>query len=831
MTSAVPPVTDPVRAAAEQISTNFAAQLRGRTACQVMLLEPETWLGAPFHLSAAEADTFLSSLSPPDTSLRPGELEPALKTVIEGIVWAEDEKRRFEQQLMTSNICTVVQAASTLRSTLTAQPFGLSEFQAREFGATVRVAASTAAAGAPTGSTFAKFVEHKAFKEACDWIASNASRYAANPKTDPPACVPMKVEVTWNYEETGHELREKSDALCRLPHEYRCPQLMGLRLGTGFGKTHVLMDAPEHLDCPVSTYITYNGEQMLDGDREYPLAALLMRILLRLFKTPNVNCPQFFLDFPAVLKVDSDRLVDLVAFAVQNRLAGSAKQRFFVGIDEIQLLCREVSTTAPERVTAKADKATVAGIASTLGEVVVALNEKEITATVLISALTFHTFKIIGDRPLLQVQLKPSDSESHEFVRRQLLPTATAQQKVWLEASCGVHFRSVVVACDWIMNSNALPSVPSLLRVIGSRLRMRMDDEQKHAVRQYVCSAVGGPVAPNSLVVPLLGADGGVPPAIVWLAFENVTETRLHPARRIFVVSASKMPMNGLELCGLQYDRFRMCQRLPVIPFGVNVTNTEDPHFYSRLCFNITHVSNSSLFRSSRGGGVKRTSVRLRPGLYYHPNVDHHPWIDRATVAFDPSTRTQCLLLYRDKINEDWSETVRDLNRAAKIMRDEHPTLAILCIAHVVGASSATHVQQLLEFPYLLIRRPDLAAFYTPTFAPAITFLMDRHRTTGSENDGAPEDAWAAEDEGTMEDDHDDTWAAEDDSATESGNDSSAARGGGTTEEGTAAEGDDCYNGKNTKNGHTEGPTGDMPVRQKRRRSPERSQMKKPPQR
>jgi hypothetical protein len=114
------------------------------------------------------------------------------------------------------------------------------------------------------------------------------------------ACQPAKLE-TWGKEAFGGMgLREQRDFLLKktMAHldakaTHRLPCIIVIGLGTGCGKTHLLLEAPELLNA----HRTYNLEQheLLRMDRKFPRQSILLRILLRLCGVAKVGCGMFLL--------------------------------------------------------------------------------------------------------------------------------------------------------------------------------------------------------------------------------------------------------------------------------------------------------------------------------------------------------------------------------------------------------------------------------------------------------------------------------------------------------------------------------------------------------
>jgi hypothetical protein len=96
---------------------------------------------------------------------------------------------------------------------------------------------------------------------------------------------PDNIESTWNMEALQASLRQiRNQQLPALIRAYtpenRVPVALGLRLGTGFGKTHVLTEAANLLGITTSVYINYNHQQDLVIDLQEIRKATLLQVIL-----------------------------------------------------------------------------------------------------------------------------------------------------------------------------------------------------------------------------------------------------------------------------------------------------------------------------------------------------------------------------------------------------------------------------------------------------------------------------------------------------------------------------------------------------------------------
>ena len=108
---------------------------------------------------------------------------------------------------------------------------------------------------------------------------------------------------------------------------------IGLRLGSGFGKTHVLTEAPALLGLPQSSsvYITYSHDQQLGADKKKTKEAALLRLILASHGCSSIACAIFFEDSTSerFLEAPIQSLEDLAAHGHIPK--GCKEWRFCVG--------------------------------------------------------------------------------------------------------------------------------------------------------------------------------------------------------------------------------------------------------------------------------------------------------------------------------------------------------------------------------------------------------------------------------------------------------------------------------------------------------------------
>jgi hypothetical protein len=490
------------------------------------------------------------------------------------------------------------------------------------------------------------------------------------------------------------------------------------------------LTAPEVLKCDSAVYITYNLGQDLALDVECPRAAVLLRIVLRLLQLSNVACVHFFQFYPALLPHLEPREKALMKL-IKALLQAQNSKTFFIGVDEIGMLCRWLNGDAAGRI-----------LTSVLGDLAVFLLEHGIQTTTLLSALTEKTWATItGIRPVWGVDLPPIGKAAHEFVRNQVLKPekATAANIALIEAFCGFHFRSIVVACEEINEGSFMNWDWHQLYVkLVARFSECISVEWKSDVRRYVLEYIRGGFGSALRASPNAGqftdAVNAIPPVLVCDALncDSGFADHEHPLQQLFGISAFASAEKQLEWCGYHYDRFRALYGLPVVPYGMLAQNSADPGWFGAMRFSqacVHPLTTDSLFET-KDKVVVRTGVKPRRGTYYFPSQPNHPYIDRAVVAHHSVRPVErCLVLYQDNIHsQSFSAAVEALNTAADAFVSEGwKKSQILCVAHVIGASKDTRSQSDFKYPYLLVRDHELNLFYTPSLAPTLMFARSRH--------------------------------------------------------------------------------------------------------
>ena len=280
--------------------------------------------------------------------------------------------------------------------------------------------------------------------------------------------------------------------------------------------------------------------------------------------------------------------------------------------------------------------------------------------------------------------------------------------------------------------------IERLFSLSFARLRQRLDTNTALAIEAYLKEMMerGGTAAIPPLVRSLCSTDNAIPPTLICSAFKMDFALRQLGADKhafgIFRNDIDNDAFNELELSAMSFDLLRSVWEMKVIPSSMEVSSGLP--WYSDLRFPCSLRTSKEGILQTKGQKQKKVVWSgLTPivGVYYHPGLGNHPWIDRFFVA-QTKDEKKCLVLYQDKINAaGFPDAVNDLNLAARILTKKL-AMPVLCIANVIGASSQTRSQSRFDYPHLLVRDSELDAFYTPNFSPAMRFLRTRFRDHGT---------------------------------------------------------------------------------------------------
>ena len=545
-----------------------------------------------------------------------------------------------------------------------------------------------------------------------------------NPKT---YCVPSDNERfrsgTWNKEEMKKQLCELREVIQPMLKAYvpndRKQVVIGLRLGTGYGKTHVLTRFPEWLSAR-GIYVAYNDNQNLDSDRRAPEKAIYIRLILALYGWSSKMCSQF------MNGDESSPFWQSTPLQLRTLYVHEAKKRaqggpIAIGVDELKDLGDEKA------------KVVVSELAGTAAQY---LKETSSMCTVVVSSLVSATFKIESGRSVYGWGPRRPSMETFEYFAESIRQDKREQAMALINAVSGAHMRSIVVAFDLYIKENLEPTVRWMYKNMKQRLGAKEDPRSLRRVVGYVkeCISQTSQTAPIEDVEVLCDETGSIPPVFLMMAFEAI-EKREHLENLLNAFSLfDGGPGKQLEAVAKHYDLFRADLVLPVVP-GPAVVNTDmeralDEQWYRQLRFPVDLQLSEHALLQRKGEEIVPTDVVPEFGHYYHPKISNHPYIDRAFVARNREDRELCLVLAQDKVNaSDFPDACRKLNEAARLLTTNSATLNhVLLILNVIGASEGTRAQSKLEWPFVLIRgQQEVRNFYTTHFADMVWFARQRH--------------------------------------------------------------------------------------------------------
>jgi len=591
-----------------------------------------------------------------------------------------------------------------------------------------------------TSSTIAELIYVKNFDAAFSALEETSVQFRENDMEDEnDICSPVKIHDTW----MGHEEVLKQDlrdtcAKLRLniemqPEGNRTARVVGIRLGTGCGKSHLLLEAPNILKHH-GIYITYNLEQDLQYDINYPSRAVSLRILLRLAKLPNRAFPKFLASeiVSPLLSVEPSTLRQ---FAVQQ--LGKIDNSVVIGVDEVMEL-KNVGT--------------IRHIASLAGEIAAECfqENKHQQVSFFITSLRMAAFSTSSGRPVVPFDPPIADESAVEVVLREYLHGRDMEKcKALVISAAGFHFRSMVFAAQ-VVAKDLDPKVQSVLLEVFQRWKERVGsfEDLCENIRDYVsdcCKGVARGSQPRGRMSNLedfLDSSGALPPPLICGAFGVMSDDetgvgsrmidRKHPLFGLFNCEfAFTDPAKHLEQFGTFYALFRSSIRLPllsgkqevVVPRKASKHGTD--WFYKLEYPNGMTISTESILKvCARKPVFTKEGKNLSEGKYYAPSAMQHPLIDRAFVA--SYGRDQAVVLIQDKLNKDVPKAVKDLNTAANLIQAQHTEMEVLCIVNVIGVGTATTAQDSLEHPYTLVREGELDGFYSVNFSGVARFARQR---------------------------------------------------------------------------------------------------------
>lgn len=539
---------------------------------------------------------------------------------------------------------------------------------------------------------------------------------------------------TWDRNHMENELKDKREKIRETLKTYRPndrqPVVIGIRLGSGFGKTHVLTEAPELL-VGKGIYVTYNLLQDLQVDKKYTVKSLLVRLILTLAGCKQVMCSLFLLEnsdlVNGLVVVTEEELRSLFVFYASQLAKGGD---LVIGIDELRLL---------GEFPAKQVVSELAKLAAQYWK------ETQSMCTVLVSSLASDVFETMSGRTVLDwVPSRPNLHTLEHFAA--FLPDERREKAMALaNAVSGRHMRSMVMAFR-CLGQRIDCSVQYLFDEMKHRMGNKVSSKQLRLIREHTVHSIESTKEKDWLgIEPIMDNSLAVPPVFLKLAFEDQkqqTKSCLDELLHAFSLfgSAGK----HLENVSKWFDLFRASLGLAVVPakavisINTGVKGAQPPGWYYGLKFyNSMSLSEEALLKQQRADDCGRPSVEIvgtgvvpTPEHYYHPKISNHPWVDIAYVAVHDVSQTKCLVIVQDKVNDsDFSSACDKLNKAAGVLTNLSSDLKhALLIVNVIGAGQSTRAQANLKWPYILIRgKEEVHAFYSANFADMVWFARERH--------------------------------------------------------------------------------------------------------
>ena len=570
-------------------------------------------------------------------------------------------------------------------------------------------------------------------KMAMDAFRELVSRYISTEKDDPKSYrFPAEpLWDTWDKPEMKDQLKRKREEIRAKLKVYnpndRQKVVIGVRLGSGFGKTHVLTEAPDLLSAAKGIYLTYNLDQDLRVDKESPVKCLLIRLMLALIGCKQYKCSLFLLENSGVVQdITEDALRNLFVFYASQQ---ASERDIVIGVDELMLLGNLPA------------KQVVSELAKSAAQY---WKETKSMCTVLVSSLATQVFETKSGRPVDDwVPSRPNPDTLVHFAKS--LPENKREKAMALvNAVSGRHMRSIVIAFK-CLGQKVDCSVQYLFNEMRGQLGNKLRLEELKLICQHVCQSIKSKEQGDWREIESLTDNShAVPPVFLKLAYEDQdsqTKTCLDELLHSFSLfdSAGK----HLENISKWYDLFRASLELPVVPANARVninSGTRDcnsTRWYYDLNFNnLMSLSEEALLKQERVFEEGKSQIQIvatgvvpKHDCYYHPKISNHPWVDRAYVAIHES-QTLCLVLVQDKVNDsDFPEACDKLNKAADELTNLSTELKhALLIVNVIGAGTNTRAQKRLTWPYILIRgQEEVRQFYSANFADMVWFARERH--------------------------------------------------------------------------------------------------------
>eukprot|EP00978_Attheya_sp_CCMP212_P041524 scaffold239002_cov62-Attheya_sp.AAC.2 len=547
-------------------------------------------------------------------------------------------------------------------------------------------------------------------------------------------CVPNKMQTTWRGDAMREQLIKLRDAirpkLEKFNEEQRHEIVIGIRLGSGFGKTHAIVEAPTWLNAK-GIYTTYNLKQQLEKDNLHPRRALLIRLILIMLGATPRSCGIFLATDSANYFLEDQVTIDLLRELFVHCAKNYSTQDLVIGVDETKEL--------------ESNNAGI--IISELGHIAHAYYKAtQLMCTVLVTSLVWENFKTSSGGSVKVWTPEKPDQSAFKWFAEGVTCMGIEQAAALFSAVSGSHMRSLVVAHEALLEHKT-PSVASVLLQIEERMGNKLDQNDLESIKQYVISCISDKSKTKVPVDIEASSDdeGAIPPALMCLAFNAKLDDKTHPL--LLLLNAFSIYIDSykqLEIVAKAYDVFRQSLRLGVVPGKANLcfpfegkggVQFKDEAWYRALVFpeEMTESQESLIITVKDGATTEKkkhckslcTGVDMT-GYYFHPKAPNHPLIDRAFVAVHPNGG-KCLVVAQDKVNATtFSKAIADLNEAATLLSENAVIHNVLVLVNVIGASDKTKSQAHLNYPYILVRSNEVDDFYSINFAPMVKYARER---------------------------------------------------------------------------------------------------------
>ena len=314
---------------------------------------------------------------------------------------------------------------------------------------------------------------------------------------------------TWNRESTQKDLVKHREVIRERLKIYqpndRAKVVIGVRLGTGYGKTHILTEAPELLGRVKGVYVTYNLGQTLTVDRAMPVKCVFFQMILALLGCKAFKCYKFLTENEALVRAaKEDNLRQLFVLHIGTLVGGG---EIVISVDEIMELGLDPA------------KDVVSALARTAAEY---MKRWKSMCTVLVSSLATKVFATKSNwTPIDWAPSRPNQDTLSYFAEE--LGIALDKQEAAMalaNAVCGRHMRSIVTAFPLIAQDMRV-SVKYLFDQVSDNIETKVEDSERRIIRNYVRECISTGTSDWSNIEDLMAALEVVPPVFLWLAFQD----------------------------------------------------------------------------------------------------------------------------------------------------------------------------------------------------------------------------------------------------------------------------------------------------------------------